>query len=350
MSASKKKLRKELADAKNKIASLSKESKQSNPSHQKPNQEPKNGILRFIKTHKVTSTLCGLFVFSLNALFNFFGSNPRMLYLPAITGCAVVCWVIISGTHRYVCSKVAQQNALAIESQKPATLDASHLQAAVEETIRKSLANIKASPPDDIGDAMYPGFSAHFLMRLGNPVKDRDNYICDLGEIGSARASLFFDKESNLCFRTILSDGHESILHSEPGLQNFTFGATIYVVCEFAISKTFFFTRLFINGNLVAQYREETSVHDQDLLFEPILGSDLAKTNGGVFDLLVFGTQMNTINREQSIKYLSEMNNIMKHDHKFLAFSGHQWIKLVSLNNWVNIDTNSAPWLKNDGP
>lgn len=48
-----------------------------------------------------TGTVTGFAIFSAGALLNYFGSNPRILYLPAVGACV---WIMFQ-THEYVASK-----------------------------------------------------------------------------------------------------------------------------------------------------------------------------------------------------------------------------------------------------
>jgi hypothetical protein len=72
---------------------------------QKEVYTPKNGILNWVKNHRVTAFLSGIFVFSFGGPLNFFGNNPKIFYFPAIAGCVLFCWITMSLTHKFVVGK-----------------------------------------------------------------------------------------------------------------------------------------------------------------------------------------------------------------------------------------------------
>lgn len=89
-----------------------------NPSQTEPQQKPKQGIIDWVKSNKITTSLSAVLVFSLGAILNFFGSNPRILYLPAFAASILISWVIMSGTHKFI------KNRLSIIATTPPTAPA----------------------------------------------------------------------------------------------------------------------------------------------------------------------------------------------------------------------------------
>ncbi|MBI3853303.1 MAG: hypothetical protein HY298_23900 [Verrucomicrobia bacterium] len=83
--------------------------------NQTPSQpKAKEGVVKWVKDHKTTSSLIGLFVFSLGGLLNYFGANPRILYFPAVVFCTLICWLVMSGTHRFVQGRLNETKASAV--------------------------------------------------------------------------------------------------------------------------------------------------------------------------------------------------------------------------------------------
>jgi hypothetical protein len=102
--------------------------KQNNPrqsrreSHADSNEKEEHlGAIEYIRHHKIRSFLVAAFVFSLGGPLNFFGSNPRILYLPAIVACACILYF----THAYVASLKSRPNSL--DKQPPTSLERTKL-------------------------------------------------------------------------------------------------------------------------------------------------------------------------------------------------------------------------------
>jgi hypothetical protein len=82
----------------------------------KPGKTAGLGIIDWVRSHKVTASLTGAFVFSLGGPLNFFGNDPRIFYFPAVVLCALLCWIIMSGTHRFVSHKLNPSTTTAPQS------------------------------------------------------------------------------------------------------------------------------------------------------------------------------------------------------------------------------------------
>jgi hypothetical protein len=77
-----------------------------NPSGHEPNEKPKQSLFNWVKEHKITTALVAVFYFSLNVIMNYFANNPRLFYFPAIVVCFAFCWIVLSGTHKFVSSQL----------------------------------------------------------------------------------------------------------------------------------------------------------------------------------------------------------------------------------------------------
>ena len=62
----------------------------------------KQDVFNWVRKHKITTFIGGLFAFSLGGPLNFFGSDPRIFYFPAVVLCIGICWIVMSGTHKFV--------------------------------------------------------------------------------------------------------------------------------------------------------------------------------------------------------------------------------------------------------
>jgi hypothetical protein len=77
-----------------------------NPSGHESDEKTKQSLFDWVKNHKITVTLFAVFYFSLNVIMNYFGNNPRMLFFPAVVACIAFCWIVLSGTHKFVTSQL----------------------------------------------------------------------------------------------------------------------------------------------------------------------------------------------------------------------------------------------------
>jgi hypothetical protein len=77
-----------------------------NPSGHESNEKPQQSLFNWVKNHKITTALIAIFYFSLNVIMNYFANNPRLFYFPAIVACFAFCWIVLSGTHKFVTSQL----------------------------------------------------------------------------------------------------------------------------------------------------------------------------------------------------------------------------------------------------
>jgi hypothetical protein len=112
MSKQSKLRRKELKSAKRIIqsgpSSTARKAENQNPRHPEGAKEPKQGVIDWVRKHKITTFIAGVFAFSLGGPLNFFGSNPRIFYFPALVLCVLICWIVMSATHKFVNYKLTE--------------------------------------------------------------------------------------------------------------------------------------------------------------------------------------------------------------------------------------------------
>ena len=139
--------------------------KDQRPSQPETNKEPKQGIVDWVRRHKLTTLIGGVFVFSLGGPLNFFGSNPRIFYFPAIVACILFCWIVMSVTHRFVDSKLTES---ASKAAPPLTQQANPT---IEQAIKSYSRNAMArqwQPPELLKQVgQQPGGTRLVLVKVG---------------------------------------------------------------------------------------------------------------------------------------------------------------------------------------
>jgi hypothetical protein len=173
------------------------------------------------------------------------------------------------------------------------------------------------------------GLSLHCLLRLNDPVNGRNNFLFDVGQsLEHDRISLFVDANRNLCVQALDGNARRMLVRVPPGLGTFTFGTWMYLIFEYGHSQDLGFVRLLING------RELSRDHyDGPFVVGPngcdlVMGSDLARQNGGVFDMeetAVYGKTSTSEMRSNMIKYLD--NRMSQPGTSTLSFQGGQWLE-----------------------
>jgi hypothetical protein len=177
-------------------------------------------------------------------------------------------------------------------------------------------------------DANYPGFSVHCLLRLNRPVKGRDNFLFDAGQgLDHARFLCYVDSQENLCLKGIDNDTSSLTIKVPPGLATFRFGLWSYLVCEFGSTNGFSFLHLVIDGREVASKQQP-----HELIIGPdrcdfVLGADLDRKNGGVFDMIsttIYSRTTTAANRAEIIK---TMDQRLSEKSDFVSFLGNQFLE-----------------------
>jgi hypothetical protein len=121
------------------------------------------------------------------------------------------------------------------------------------EAIRKIVSS--ASPAQqDPADHGLPGFSLTALFTFHYQNHKRDKYIFDMGDaLDRNRVSLHLDVKGNLIYRIIDGDRVSHIVMISPSLMTFQMETKYLVSCDYGLSPTYSFMRLFINGKEVGR-------------------------------------------------------------------------------------------------
>lgn len=179
-------------------------------------------------------------------------------------------------------------------------------------------------------DVSFPGMSANYVLRLGIPVTNRDNFIWDEGEqLDRDRISLYVDPAHNLCFRVLDQNGKRFEAKAAPGNDTFEFGTGLYLRCEFGTTNGFSFIRLVVNGKQLAEDRQSSAIgfsHPWNK-FRMVMGADLMGTNGGVFDLVETWICSKTMDSQTAAGALGYESERMKTNRSAVVFSGNQWLE-----------------------
>src|ERR1039457_4707947 len=69
------------------------------PPNPETKKEPNDDGRKLLSWPSVKAALLGLFIWASGAILNYFGSNPRILYLPAIAFCCLICGFVLFETH-----------------------------------------------------------------------------------------------------------------------------------------------------------------------------------------------------------------------------------------------------------
>jgi hypothetical protein len=109
-----------------------------NPSNHEHDEKKKQSLFNWVKNHKVTIALIAIFYFSLNVFMNYFSNNPRLFYFPAIAACVAFCWIVLSGTHKFVASQLLPPQPTSAPASKPV------------ETIKNVATNLPSTMIDSI--------------------------------------------------------------------------------------------------------------------------------------------------------------------------------------------------------
>jgi hypothetical protein len=228
----------------------------------------------------------------------------------------------------------------------------------IKGVVSKSIANLKETEnTTNLFEAKLPGISFNMLIRLRKPIEGRDNYVFDFGENwGKNRISLYIDSEQSLCFRVIDQDSQPIVIKVKPALETFNFDSLCYLLCEYGSTNNFSFVRMDINGRRAVEKHQATpiivSAPISAMLF--VMGSDLSKRDGGVFDVEEFFCYATTFDRTAEIGALNYLNERAKISHKYLSYAGSNWLERPLINappdrvgDLQNSDTNNtAPRLK----
>jgi hypothetical protein len=197
----------------------------------------------------------------------------------------------------------------------------------VIEQSRANLANQEPQQPEQT----LPGFSGHFIVKLGAPVEARDNYIFDGGEGATAnRVSIFIDDQRRLCFKVIDSMGNPRSIVVTAKLETFSFSSsTIYLECDFGSNESESVLRVVVNGHLVSEDKKPVPIVTEKPLtdYRFVVGADLFGRNGGVFELGEFFIVKRTLTRDEAIKALDYFNRKIQTASAILVFSGNQWME-----------------------
>jgi hypothetical protein len=275
---------------------------------------------------------CGLTVFTHHVekeKFELFG----LRYWVAL----MVAFIIFASLAVYV---VRKETSLApptnTDDSKPATVqwDTNALNDEIAGVIAKSIANLnKTESATNFSDLRFDGYSANMIIRLVKPVDGRDNYLFDFGQNWEKnRISLYIDTEQNLCFRVIDEDSQPMVIKAKSALETFNFGNLCFLTCEYGTTNNFSFVRLFVNGTQVAEKHQDSpiifSIPLSEMLF--VLGSDLSKENGGVFDLRDYFAYSKTLNSRAEIYLLNYADSRARAKIKnYVSFSGSNWFECI---------------------
>jgi hypothetical protein len=180
---------------------------------------------------------------------------------------------------------------------------------AFSEQIQKRVSELKREGMNTNfpGDGL-PGFSSHYLLRLGKPVTGQNSFIFDAGENTERnRFSIFIDSDENLCCRVIDKDSKPIEVKVAPGLDTFLFGNVMYLVCEYGSTDDFSCVRIIINGRQVAETNQTVPI----LISQPVIsygtfiGANMNGTNGAIFFALLDAASHETwrhVDLEQMMK------------------------------------------------
>ena len=186
-------------------------------------------------------------------------------------------------------------------------------------------------------DKALPGISVHLILRLGKPIKGRDNFIFDCGEKANRnRFSVFMDPEFNLCCRAIDKDSKVTEVKVGQALDTFDVNNLIYVICEYGSSDTFSFVRILINGRQVAEKHQDFPIAINPSIngASSTLAADLDGRNQGVFLSLLLLAQPKTITTDQMASLLKTFNEFIQSKNEMgVYFDGHGYYSATGNTN-----------------
>jgi hypothetical protein len=120
------------------------------------------------------ANITAFLVFSASAILNYFGSSPRILYLPAFALCL---WIMYQ-THAYVSHKEATKNLLKpsiVSEERPTNIITSHDQRGGFTGINEGTVNLGPPPPVPIN---FPNEKVELLKTmLATPTVEQINFV-----------------------------------------------------------------------------------------------------------------------------------------------------------------------------
>ena len=220
--------------------------------------------------------------------------------------------------------------------------------AEIAEAVKLTLANLDQNKNNtNFFDLRRPGFSILMVLKLGNPIHGRDNFIFDCGQnVESNRISIFLDSNTNLCFSVTDREAKPLVIKVRPALDTFQLGSLFYFLCEYGSVQDFSSVRMVINGMEVAEINQTTPIimSYPVIVGTMVLSSNLNHQNGGVFGadtIAVFHETVDNANAKKLVHYFG--TNIDINERK-VSFFGSQWLqKSFGRNSLDNPFTNSQP-------
>ena len=237
--------------------------------------------------------------------------------------------------------------AFSFPTSKPTTITGQDKEE-IAEAVKVTLANLGQNKNGtNFFDLRRPGFSILMILKLGNPIRGRDNFIFDCGQnTESNRISIFLDSNTNLCFRVIDRESKPLMVKVRPALDTFQLGSLFYFFCEYGSIQDFSSVRVVINGNEVAEINQTAPIIMSYPVINGImvLGSDLNHQNGGVFASDIIAVFHETVDNPNAIKLLHYFGTNIDINERKVSFFGSQWLqKSFGGHSLDNPFTNNQP-------